>query len=97
MYRSTLRTRPLTQRALIRSWEYIEPVRAALLVFRLVAALFLVIIGIALMVTGYSWGLALLLGAPAVAALAVWVFVTAAKGWPPDRRLRAVPHQVSSR
>ena len=33
--RATLRSRPLIQRALIRSWEYIKPVRVALLAFRL--------------------------------------------------------------
>jgi len=84
--RATLRNRPLVQRALIRSWEYIRPVRNALLAFRLSAALMLVILGAALMSVGYSWGLAPLLGAPAVAALGAWVFVTAAKGWPAGPR-----------
>jgi len=83
--RATLRKRPLSQRALIRSWEYIRPVRNALLVFRLTAALMLVILGAALVAVGYSWGLALILGAPAVAALGAWVFATAAKGWPADK------------
>jgi len=80
--RATLRSRPLIQRALIRSWEYIKPVRVALLAFRLLVALWLVVLGAVLMSAGYTWGWALLPGALAVTALSAWVFATAAKGWP---------------
>lgn len=80
--RATLRTRPLIQRALIRSWEYSKPVRVTLLVIRMLVVLWLLFLGAALMSAGYPWGWALLLAAVAVAALSGWVFATASKGWP---------------
>jgi hypothetical protein len=70
------------QRALIRSWEYIQPVRVTLLVIRLLVVLWLVIFGAVLLSAGNTWGWTLLPAAVAVAALSVWVFTTAAKGWP---------------
>ena len=80
--RATLRTRPMTQRALIRSWEYIRPVRISILVVRLLVVLWLLFLGGALMWADYPWGAALLPAAVAVFAIAVWVFNTAGKGWP---------------
>jgi len=80
--RATLRTRPRIQRALIRSWEYIQPVRVTVLVIRLLVVLWLVFLGAALLSVHNSWGWTLLPGAAAVLALSVWVFTTAAKGWP---------------
>jgi len=80
--RATLRTRPRIQRALIRSWEYIQPVRVTVLVLRMVAVLFLAILGVALLSAGYTWAWGLLLLAAAVLAGGVWVFTTAGKGWP---------------
>ncbi|HTZ23079.1 MAG TPA: hypothetical protein VMC83_03715 [Streptosporangiaceae bacterium] len=80
--RATLRTRPRAQRALIRSWEYTQPVRVAFLVFRLLSVLFLAIVGVVLLSAGYAWGWGLLLLAAAVLACGVWVFITAGKGWP---------------
>jgi hypothetical protein len=80
--RATLRTRPMIQRALIRSWEYIRPVRISILVVRLLVVLWLLFLGGALMWGGYAWGAALLPAAVAVFAVAFWVFNTAEKGWP---------------
>jgi hypothetical protein len=80
--RATLRTRPRIQRALIRSWEYIRPVRVTVLVIRLLVALWLVFLGALLLSAGYAWGWTLLPAAVGVAAVGVWVFTTAAKGWP---------------
>ena len=80
--RATLRTRPRIQRTLIRSWEYIQPVRVSILIVRLLVVLWLVFLGAALMSTGYAWGWTLLLAAVAVLAVSVWVFTTAGKGWP---------------
>ena len=80
--RTTLRTRPRIQRTLIRSWEYIQPIRATILAIRLLAALWLVVLGAVLMSAGNTWGWTLLPAAVAVLALSVWVFSTAAKGWP---------------
>ena len=80
--RTALQTRPSIQRALIRSWEYIQPVRVIVLILRLVAVLFLAIAGVAFLSVGYQWGWGLLLLAAAVLAGGVWVFTTAAKGWP---------------
>lgn len=80
--RATLRTRPLIQRALIRSWEYIRPVRVSILILRLLAVLWLVSLSAVLMSAGNAWGLFLLPATAAVFALSVWVFTTAAKGWP---------------
>jgi hypothetical protein len=80
--RAVLRTRPLIQRALIRSWEYIPAVRAAVLAVRLLAALVVLVVGIALLSTANYWGLLDLAAAPAVVAVGLWIFTTAAKGWP---------------
>jgi hypothetical protein len=80
--RATLRTRPRIQRALIRSWEYIQPVRVSILIVRLLVVLWLVALGALLMSAGNTWGWTLLPAAVAVSALSVWVFTTAAKGWP---------------
>lgn len=80
--RATLRTRPRIQRILIRSWEYSQPTRATILVIRLLVVLWLVFLGAALLSTGYAWGWTLLPAAVAVLALSVWIFTTAAKGWP---------------
>jgi hypothetical protein len=80
--RATLRTRPRIQRTLIRSWEYIQPVRVSILIVRLLVVLWLVFLGAVLMSGGNNWGWTLLPAAVAVLALSVWVFTTAAKGWP---------------
>jgi hypothetical protein len=80
--RATLRTRPRIQRILIRSWEYIQPVRGTVLAIRLHAVLCLVVLAALLMSAGNTWGWALLPAAVAVLAISVWVFRTAAKGWP---------------
>ncbi len=80
--RATLRTRPRIQRTFIRSWEYIRPVRVTILVIRLLAVLWLVFLGAVLLSAGNAWGWTLLPAAAAAFALSVWVFTTAAKGWP---------------
>jgi len=80
--RACLRTRPRNQRILIRSWEYIRPARITILIIRLLVALWLVILGTMLLSAGSAWGWALLPAAMAVLAVGVWVFTTAAKGWP---------------
>lgn len=80
--RATLRTRPRIQRALIRSWEYIQPVRVTFLVIRLLVVLWLFFLGAVLMSAGHDWAWTLLAAALAMLAISVWVFTTAAKGWP---------------
>ena len=80
--RAILRTRPRNQRTLIRSWEYIQPVRVTVLIIRLLVVLWLVFLGAVLLSRGYTWGWTLLPVAVVVAAFSVWVFNTAAKGWP---------------
>jgi hypothetical protein len=80
--RATLRTRPRIQRILIRSWEYIPAVRVTILILRLLAVLVLAVEGIALLGISNWWGLSLLAVAVAVLPLSLWVFSTAAKGWP---------------
>ena len=80
--RATLRTRPRIQRTLIRSWEYIQPVRVTILVIRLLVVLWLAFLGAVLSSAGNAWGWTLLPAAVAALALSVWVFTTAAKGWP---------------
>jgi hypothetical protein len=80
--RATLQTRPRIQRGVIRSWEYIKPVRVSVLIVRLLVVLWLVFLGALLMSGGYLWGWTLLPAAVAVLAFSVWVFSTAAKGWP---------------
>jgi hypothetical protein len=80
--RSALQTRPRIQRILVRSWEYIPAVRTTILTFRLLAVLFLTIVGIALLTTPSWWGL-LALGVAAVTLpFSLWLFNTGAKGWP---------------
>jgi hypothetical protein len=78
--RATLRTRPRIQRTFIRSWEYIRPIRVTILAIRLLAVLWLVVLGAALMSAGHTWGWILLPAAVAVLAVSVWMFSTAAKG-----------------
>jgi hypothetical protein len=80
--RAALRTRPLVQRILIRSWEYIPAVRIAILILRLLAVLVLAFVGIGQLSISNWWGLLSLAAAFAVVAFALWVFTTAAKGWP---------------
>jgi hypothetical protein len=80
--RATLQTRPDIQRALIRSWDYIRPVRIGILVVRLLVVLWLVVLGAVLISAGHPVGWALLPAALAVLALSLWLFRTAAKGWP---------------
>jgi hypothetical protein len=78
--RATLRTRPRIQRTLIRSWDYIRPIRVTILAIRLLVVLWLVVLGAVLMSAGYTWGWILLPAAVAMLALSVWAFSTAAKG-----------------
>jgi hypothetical protein len=80
--RATLRTRPRVQRILIRSWEYIPAVRRTVLTLRLLAALIFAVVGTALLSTPNWLGLPLLAVAFGVLAFGLWVFSTAAKGWP---------------
>jgi hypothetical protein len=80
--RATLRTRPRIQRTFIRSWDYIKPVRVTILTIRVLVVLWLVVLGAGLMSGGYTWGWILLPAAAAVLAFSVWMFSTAAKGWP---------------
>jgi hypothetical protein len=80
--RATLRTRPRIQRTLIRSWEYIQPVRVTILAIRLLVVLWLVFLTAVLTSAGNAWGWTLPPAAVGVAAISVWVFNTAAKGWP---------------
>jgi hypothetical protein len=80
--RATLRTRPRIQRTLIRSWEYIQPVRVSVLIVRLLVVLWLFFLGAVLTSAGNTWGLTLLPAAAAMLALSLWAFTTAAKGWP---------------
>ena len=80
--RATLQTRPRIQRTLIRSWDYIQPVRVTVLVIRLLVVVWLVFLGAALLSAGNTWGWILPPAAAGVLALSVWIFTTAAKGWP---------------
>jgi hypothetical protein len=82
--RATLRTRPMNQRMLIRSWDYIRPVRVALVTFRMLVVLWLIGLSVGLMTHGYAWAVVLLPAAAGVAALSAWIYVTATKGWPVD-------------
>jgi hypothetical protein len=79
--RATLRTRPRNQRILIRSWEYIPAARVTILIIRLLVVLWIAF-GAALLSGHNAWGWTLLPAAVALLALSVWVFPTAAKGWP---------------
>jgi len=80
--RAALRTRPRAQRILIRSWEYIPAVRGTILALRLLGALVLATVGIGTLSTSVGWGLLSLAFALAVLPFSLWVFTTAAKGWP---------------
>jgi hypothetical protein len=80
--RAILRTRPRMQRALIRSWDYIRPVRVTILVIRLLVVLWLAFLSAVLLSAGNAWGWTLLPAAVAVLAFSVWAFATGAKGWP---------------
>jgi hypothetical protein len=80
--RATLRTRPRNQRILIRSWEYIPAARVTILVIQLLVVLWIAFLGAALLSGDNALGWTLLPAAVAVLALSVWVFTTAAKGWP---------------
>src|SRR5271154_7312607 len=74
--RAILRTRPRMQRILIRSWEYIQPVRVTILVIRLLVVLWLAFLSTVLLSAGNAWGWTLLPAAVAVLAFSVWVFAT---------------------
>ena len=80
--RATLQTRPRIQRAFIRSWEYNQPLRISILIVRMLVVLWLLFLGAALTTAGNGWGWTLLPAAVAVLAISLWVFTTAAKGWP---------------
>ena len=80
--RAILKTRPLIQRASIRSWEYIRPVRITVLVIRLLVVMWLFVLTDLLVSAGHPWGWLLVPAALAVFAIALWVFYTADKGWP---------------
>jgi len=80
--RAILRTRPRMQRILIRSCEYIQPVRVTVLAIRLLVVLWLVVLAVLLMSQGYAWGGVLVPAAVVVLRASVWVFSTAAKAWP---------------
>lgn len=80
--RATLQTRPRIQRTWIRSWDYIKPARATVLGIRLLVVLWLLVLSAVLLSAGNAWGWALLPAAAGVLAFSVWVFTTAAKGWP---------------
>jgi hypothetical protein len=82
--RAALKSRPRIERSLIRSWEYIQPVRVSVLVVRLMVTLWLIFLGTILMSTGYTWGWTLFLAAGAVLAVGMWVFAIAGRGWPVD-------------
>jgi hypothetical protein len=80
--RATLQTRPGIQRWLIRYWEYIQPVRVTVLVIRMLVVLWMIALSAILMSADVAWGWILLPAAAAVLSISVWVFRTAAKGWP---------------
>lgn len=80
--RATLQTRPRIQRSLIRSWEYVRPVRISILIVRMLVVLWLLFLSGVLLWTDNVWGATLLPAAGAVFAVSFWVFDTASKGWP---------------
>jgi hypothetical protein len=80
--RATLQTRPRIQRACIRSWEYVRPIRITVLVIRMLVVLWLFVLTDLLVSNGIAWGWTLPPAAVAVFALSLWVFYTAEKGWP---------------
>jgi hypothetical protein len=80
--RAILQTRPAIQRALIRSWEYTRAGRITVLAIRLLVAMWLVVLGTVALSASSVWGWAVLAAAAGVFAFGIWVFRTAAKGWP---------------
>jgi hypothetical protein len=80
--RATLQARPPIQRVLIRSWEYSRPVRITVLAIRLLVVMWLFVLSGILVSSHHAVGWALIPAALAVFAFGVWVFSTAAKGWP---------------
>jgi hypothetical protein len=80
--RAALQTRPRVQRAFIRSWEYSQPIRVTILAIRLLVVLWLFVLCSLLVSAGNAWGWILPPAAVAVFAISLWVFSTAAKGWP---------------
>jgi hypothetical protein len=80
--RATLQTRPLIQRALIRSWEYSRPVRITVLAIRVLVAMWLFVLTGLLVSHGYAAAYALVPAAVGVFAFGLWVFKTGKKGWP---------------
>jgi hypothetical protein len=80
--RAALRSRPLIQRVLIRSWEYIPAARVAILGIRTAVVLWLVFLSAMLFVAHNPWAWTLIPAAAALAAISLWVFMTARKGWP---------------
>jgi hypothetical protein len=80
--RATLQTRPRVQRACIRSWEYIRPIRITVLVIRMLVVMWLFVLTDLLVSNGVAWGWTLPPAAVAVFAVSLWVFTTAEKGWP---------------
>jgi hypothetical protein len=80
--RATLQTRPRVQRACIRSWEYIRPIRITVLVIRMLVVMWLFVLTDLLVSNGIAWGWTLPAAAAAVFAVSLWVFTTAEKGWP---------------
>jgi hypothetical protein len=80
--RATLQTRPRVQRACIRSWEYIRPIRITVLVIRMLVVMWLFVLTDLLVSNGIAWGWTLPPAAVVVFAVSLWVFTTAEKGWP---------------
>jgi hypothetical protein len=80
--RAVLQTRPPIQRALIRSWEYNRPIRLTILAIRLLVVPWLLFLTGILLSKGIMLGWILPPAAVGVLAISVWVFNTAAKGWP---------------
>ena len=80
--RAVLRSRPPVQRFLIRSWEYIPAARLAILGIRTAVVLWLLFLSAMLFAAHNPWAWTLLPAAAAVAAISLWVFTTAKKGWP---------------
>jgi hypothetical protein len=82
--RASLKSRPRIQRAAIRSWEYIQPIRVTILAVRMLVALWLIVLGVLLLSAGYAWGWTMFLAAGGVLAVGMWVFAIAGRGWPVD-------------
>jgi hypothetical protein len=80
--RATLQTRPLIQRACIRSWEYSRPIRITVLAIRMLVVMWLFVLTGLLVSHGYAGAYALVAAAAGVFAFGLRVFKTAEKGWP---------------